>query len=170
MATRTDKNQSKIIQEGIISLVLASDIKSVPPNVYYLSGLVREKKQILLNVCGILVQLNIFFQSDYLDETRMCAKQILLGILRSHPETAQVDIFKDRKLRDASFMVEKLLRIAVCMRYSGILTKHLLHMEFLDDQISWLADEIEQEAHPYKKPPSEHYMNSLSEGGRLLLN
>lgn len=58
--------------------------------------------------------------------------------------------------------------MAVCIRYRSILTKYLLHIEYLDEQIFWLVEEIKKEADTFTKLPSEMHFNSISEGSTLL--
>ncbi|MFZ0547848.1 MAG: hypothetical protein WAM60_20550 [Candidatus Promineifilaceae bacterium] len=133
------------VRKTIMYMFMAADPQTVPANARYLSALVREKMVVTQRLLQVLAQDYIFFESEFFEENFVTAKELFQAILKTNPDTAAIFILDDRKLRDTVVMMERILGLAVCHRYSNVLVHQLLHIEFLDEQILQLVEEIERE-------------------------
>jgi hypothetical protein len=132
-----------IVRETIISALLAADLKAVPLSARYLGSLAKEKRRVLYKLQEALVQANICLEPVVFEADNLSSKQIFRAIQQYKPDTAEVVILHNRKLRESVSLVERVLNMIVCFHYSRIITQLLLHIEFLDEQIQYVSDEIE---------------------------
>ena len=132
-----------IVRETIISALLAADLKTVPLSARYLGSLAKEKRRVLFKLQDALVQANICLEPIVFEADNLSGKQIFRAIQQHRPNTAEVVILNNRKLRESISLVERVLNMIVCFHYSRIITQLLLHIEFLDEQIESVSDEIE---------------------------
>lgn len=151
------KPLSGTIREGIIGALLAVELKAVPSNARYLGVLAKEKYKVLQRLQEVLAQSSIFLEPAVFEADNLSGQQIFRAIQQQGSGTAEIVILNDRKLRESVFLIESVLNRFVSFTYSRIIAQQLIHIEFLDDQIACVLDEIE-----YDINHSEQESSSIS--------
>lgn len=131
------------VRERMIDALLAVGLKTVPSSVRYLGLLAKEKGRVLETLQAVLVEADVTLEPAVFQGDTLSAKEVFQAIQQYKPETAEVVILNNRKLRESVSLIERVLNRIVCFEYSRIITQHLLHIEFLDEQIQYVSEEIE---------------------------
>lgn len=154
MANLTDTQPNINIRETARNFPPPQEL-SATSNGRYLLDLCAEKKLVLIRLENLLMIAGLSLDTSPESTADMTAKQLLMAIMNCNPYTAGLDVLNQQKIRDVAPMIERLVGIAICDRHSKTLTQHLLHIEFIEDQIDELLPEIQNEnqPHPCKQSP-----------------
>ena len=131
------------VLEKIMGALLAVDLKTVPSNARYLGSLAKEKHRVLRRLQEGLVEANIYLEPAVFEAGNLSGIQIFQALQQYKPDSAEVVILHNRKLRESVSLVERVLNMIVSFNHSRVITQQLLHIEFLDEQIKYVLDEIE---------------------------
>lgn len=157
---KTDVGDAEWLAELMMyGLLKASFIPPRPQRVLreltrYRSTLVREKARVINRIQKQLEEMNIKLSSVVTDVTGVSAKAMLKEIARGTEDVVKLAELAKGRLRAKRKELEEALRGRVKEHHRFILAKQLSHIDFLDEQIEQVSQEIEHHLSQMSLPPT----------------